>query len=65
MKAYTVITIQLTSIIIMAGTAFLIFKSDIATILFFVAFLTFIRCSIYIGKHKKRLQREIEKVNRQ
>ena len=42
----------------MAGTAFMIFRSIIATLLFILAFLVFMRCSIYIEKHKKRLLRE-------
>ena len=60
MKAQTIISLQITSIIIMAGTATMIFKSDIATILFILSFLVFIRCSIYIEKNKKRLLEENE-----
>ncbi len=60
MKAQTIISLQITSIIIMAGTATMIFKSDIATILFILSFLVFIRCSIYIEKNKKRLLKENE-----
>ncbi|MBR4065809.1 MAG: hypothetical protein IKJ97_03555 [Bacteroidaceae bacterium] len=60
MKAQTIISLQITSIIIMAGTATMIFKSDIATILFILSFIVFIRCSIYIEKNKKRLLRENE-----
>lgn len=58
MKAGSLISLQLASIIIMAGTAFMIFRSIIATLLFISAFLVFMRCSIYIEKHKKRLLRE-------
>ena len=60
MKAQTIISLQITSIIIMAGTATMIFKSDIATILFILSFLVFIRCCIYIEKNKKRLLKENE-----
>lgn len=58
MKATTLISLQLTALIIMAGTATMTFRSIIATILFLASFLVFIRCSIYIEKNKKRLLRE-------
>lgn len=58
MKATTLISLQLTALIIMAGTAAMTFRSIIATILFLTSFLVFIRCSIYIEKNKKRLLRE-------
>lgn len=61
MKANTLISLQLTCLVIIAGTAAMIFKSLIATVLFFVSFLVFIRCSIYIEKNKKRLLREYNK----
>lgn len=58
MKATTLISLQLTALIIMAGTAAMTFRSIIATVLFFSSFLVLIRCSIYIEKNKKRLLRE-------
>lgn len=58
MKASTLISLQLTCIIIMAGTASMIFRSIIATTLFILSFIVFIQCSIYIEKNKKRLLRE-------
>lgn len=65
MKAQTLISIQLTSLIIMAGCGPMIFKSIIATILFVSAFLIFIRCSIYIEKNCKHLLREYNHENNQ
>lgn len=64
MKAQTLISIQLTSLIIMAGCGSMVFKSIIATILFVSAFLIFIRCSIYIEKNRKRLLREHSNENK-
>ena len=61
MKARTLISLQLTCMIIMAGTAFMIFRSLIATLLFIPAFVVFMLCSIYIEKNKKRLLRESNK----
>ncbi|MBR3906800.1 MAG: hypothetical protein IKJ61_01725 [Bacteroidaceae bacterium] len=60
MKASTLISIQLACVAIMAGTMTMIFRYIIATVLFMSAFLVFIRCSIYIEKHRKRLLRELK-----
>lgn len=61
MKASTLISTQLTCLVIMAGTMAMIFRSMIATALFIAAFLIFIRCSIYIEKHRKRLLKELKR----
>lgn len=61
MKANTLISLQLTSIIVMAGTATMLFNSAIATILFLLSFFIFIRCSIYIERNKKRLLKECKR----
>ncbi len=61
MKANTLITLQIASIVAMAGSMGLVYRSIIATMLFVAAFVVFIRCSIYIEKNRKRLLREIRK----
>lgn len=61
MKASTLISTQLTCLVIMAGTMAMIFRSIIATTLFIAAFLIIIRCSIYIEKHRKRLLKELKR----
>ena len=55
------ISLQLTSMIIMAGTGAMIFRSAFATIMFISAFAVFMRCCIYIEKNRKRLLRENRK----
>ena len=61
MKAGTLISLQLTCMVIMAGTGFMIFRSAIATIMFVLAFAVFMLSSIYIEKNRKRLLRENSK----
>jgi uncharacterized membrane protein len=51
---------QLAMFLTMLGTAESLFTSRMATIVFFISFFIFVRCSIYIGKNEKWLVREEE-----
>ena len=61
MNAKILISLQLTSLIVMLGTAELLFVSTIPTIVFITSLALFAKSSIYISKNSKRLLRELEK----
>lgn len=61
MKAEVLVSLQLTAIIIMLGCCTMVWKSTLATILFVLAFILFLWCSIYIEKNAKQLLRECKR----
>ena len=60
MNAKTLLLLQLTSFVIMLGTAEMLFVNTFPTILFITSLAIFIKCSIYIGKNEKWLIYEKE-----
>ena len=60
MKAITLMTAQLVSLLILTASANELFENFTNTIAFAISFITFASCSIYIGKHQKQLQKEQE-----
>ena len=60
MKACALITLQLTSLVVIICTGTILYRGMATTIPFLTALLVFVRCSIYIEKHGKRLLREQE-----
>ena len=58
MKATTLISLQFIAIIVMIGTGSTIYRNNYSAIPFVIALLVFIRCSLYIEKHGKRLLME-------
>lgn len=63
MNAKILLSLQLASLIIMLGTAELLFVKTVPTILFVTSLAIFFKCSIYISKHEKSLRYDME--NRQ
>lgn len=61
MNAKILITIQLTSFIIMLGTAEQLFTKTFPTILFLLSLILFAKSSIYIGKNEKWLIKDFNK----
>ena len=55
MNAKILISLQLTSVIVMLGTAELLFVSTIPTIVFITSLALFAKSSIYISKNEKWL----------
>lgn len=55
MNAKILISLQLTSLIVMLGTAELLFVSTIPTIIFITSLALFAKSSIYISKNEKWL----------
>ena len=55
MNAKILISLQVTSFIIMLGTAEQLFVNLLPTIFFLVSLVLFAKCSIYIGKNEKWL----------
>lgn len=55
MNAKILISLQLTSLIVMLGTAELLFVSTIPTIVFITSLALFAKSSIYISKNEKWL----------
>lgn len=55
MNAKILLLLQLTSFVIMLGTAELLFVKIFPTLLFLTSLAIFIKCSIYISKNEKWL----------
>ena len=55
MNAKILLSLQLTSFVIMLGTAELLFVKIFPTLLFLASLAIFIKCSIYISKNEKWL----------
>lgn len=58
MNAKILISLQLTSFIIMLGTAEQLFSNTVSTIFFLTSLLLFAKCSVYIGKNEKWLRND-------
>lgn len=56
MNAKILISLQLTSFIVMLGTAEELFTNTLPTIFFLTSLLLFAKCSIYISKNEKWLR---------
>lgn len=61
MRSIYLMTMQITTLAIMLISANGIIEDTIATIIFFFSFAGFARCCIYINKHQKELQKDIER----
>ena len=59
MNAKTLIALQITSFIIMLGTAELLFVKILPSIFFFTSLVIFANIGIYINKNEKWLIKEI------
>lgn len=59
MRAITLMTAQLVSLLILTASANGLFEKSECTIAFVLSFITFASCSVYIGKHQKHLLREV------
>lgn len=60
MNAKILLTLQLTSFVIMLGSAESLFSGTIGTLVFFTALAVFAKCSIYINRNDRWLLRNIE-----
>lgn len=60
MRAITLMTTQLVSLLILTASANGLFENYKSTAAFILSFIAFAACSIYIGKHQKHLLREVE-----
>ncbi len=60
MKAITLMTTQLVSLLILTASANGLFENQKCTIAFILSFIAFASCSIYIGKHERHLLREVK-----
>lgn len=58
MNAKILISLQLTSFIIMLGTAEQLFSNTVSTIFFLTSLLLFAKCSVYISKNEKWLRND-------
>ena len=58
MNAKKLISLQLTSFIVMLGTAEQLFTNILQTVFFLTSLLVFAKCSIYISKNEKWLRSE-------
>lgn len=61
MKATTLIALQFIALVAMIATGCTIYRNNMMAIPFAVALMVYVRCSIYIEKHGKRLLREYNK----
>ena len=61
MKAITLMTTQLVSLLILSASANRLFEETKSTFTFALSFIVFAACSIYIGNHQKELLKEIER----
>ncbi|MBR2637524.1 MAG: hypothetical protein IKD40_01595 [Bacteroidaceae bacterium] len=60
MKSKTLLTTQLTSLIVLILTGSKLLEDYHSTILFAVSFISFAYCCIYINRHEKELLKELE-----
>lgn len=60
MKANTLMTIQLISLLLLIGSANSFGDEIFASLIFCSSFLSFACCSSYINRHKRRLLRELD-----
>ena len=58
MNAKILISLQMTSFVIMLGSAEQLFTKTFPTIVFLMSFIVFAKSSIYIGKNEKWLTNE-------
>ena len=61
MRAITLMTTQLVSLLILIASANRLFEETKSTLAFALSFIAFAACSIYIGNHQKELLKEINR----
>lgn len=60
MKAITLMTTQLVSLLILTASANGLFEDKKCTFAFILSFIVFALCSIYISNHQKELLKEVD-----